>query len=198
MKRLNIVSIAILAIFYIIVLRSCMDDLKAQTIPLDGRTFKVDYSPDLGIPTKVEWSISSMDLGRIHRDPAWRFRTDRRAPRPRVTSSMYANSGYDRGHMCPAADRSARSADMRSTFIMSNVCPMAPQVNRVAWLHYEDLARKIARDRGRCSVWAAPFFYPEDTVWIGRGRVAVPHAFFKIIFDRNPSRVYAMTIIENK
>ena len=169
-----------------------------QTIHLDKGSYQVEFAPTLGIPTLVSWSVSDSDLGVTKRSPSFRFKTDKDTPRPRVTSSLYTNSGFQRGHMCPAADRSIDYKSMRSTFVMTNVCPMTSALNTGRWKAWEEKARRIARDKGQCFCIAAPFFFPCDTQWIGKHRVAVPHAFFKILYSKEPPRVYGMTLIENR
>lgn len=197
MKRINIVSILIATVVYIFIMRACMNEIQANAQRIHKESFEVDYSASLGQPLKVEWSVSAADLGKTKRTPSFRFKADKETPRPRVTSALYTRSGYQRGHMCPAADRSATKAAMRATFTMSNVCPMAPALNTGSWKRIENYERELANTVGRCSVWAAPLFFPQDTTWIGRDRIAVPHAFMKVLFDSHPSRLYGIYICEN-
>ena len=198
MKRTNIVEWFLIALFLALFGKACFGWLQANAQSIHHDTFDVEYSSELGIPTQVRWSVKRTDLGHTKREPTFRFKADRETPRPRITSALYTRSGYQRGHMCPAADRSASKAAMRATFIMSNVCPMAPSLNTGAWKRTENKTREVALCNSRCSVWAAPLFFPQDTVWIGRGRIAVPHAFIKVIFDSNPSRLYGIFICENQ
>ena len=170
----------------------------SNTISIDRGTYTVVYSPVLGIPVRVDWGVSRSYIGITKREPSFRFRTEQLAPRPRITSAMYSNSGYQRGHMCPAADRSVSKTLMKSTFIMSNVCPMTPSINTGAWKRTEIYCRTLGGMGHSCHVSASPIFFPQDTMWIGGGRIAVPHAFMKVItIDGNPffCRIF---IIENK
>lgn len=169
-----------------------------DTMSLDKGSFHVLFSNRLGIPKKVEYTVCPSDLGQAKRSPALKFKTDKDTPKPRVSSSMYSNSGFQRGHMCPAASRNATDALMRSTFIMSNVCPQTQVLNTGKWKMTENRERAVARQTGMCNVIAAPLFLPDDTLWIGNGRVAVPHMFYKMIYTSNPPRVYGWYIFENK
>lgn len=150
-------------------------------ISLDKPFGHVDYRPDLGIPQSVEWTVNRSDIGSAKRSPSFRFKSDSQTPKPRVTSGLYTRTGWQRGHMCPAADRSVTASAMRSTFIMSNVCPMAPVLNTGAWKRTENEERLLAVRHGSSHVVAAPLFFPEDTSWLGGQRVAIPHAFMKFI-----------------
>lgn len=198
MKRTNIIELFLIALFLALFGKACFGWLQANAQSIHHDTFDVEYSNELGIPTQVRWSVKSSDLGQSKREPTWRFKADRDAPRPRITSALYTRSGYQRGHMCPAADRSGSKVAMRETFVMTNVCPQAPSLNTGAWKRTEIYERHIASTIGRCSVWAAPLFFPEDTAMIGRGRIAVPHAFMKVVFDSNPSRLYGIFVCRNR
>lgn len=177
---------------------TCLIASAQQTLVLDKPTFRVEYRHDLGIPQMVSWPLAKEHLGNIKRDPSFRFKVDGDTPRPRVTSDLYTRSGYQRGHMCPAADRSASRSSMKSTFIMSNVCPMTAALNCGSWKLTEELERKIARRFDSCRVISGALFFPSDTQWIGRGRVAVPHAFYKCIYTVDPPHVWGWFIYENK
>lgn len=173
--------------------------LMAQGVTLlQNGSYSVEYRPDLGIPTRVDWMISDSLLGRVKRTPAFRFKADGRTPRPRITSALYTRSGYQRGHMCPAADRSASKDLMRSTFLMSNVCPMTPAINTGVWKITEETGRTLARRGHKVNVTAGALFFPQDTSWIGGHRVAVPHAFVKFMWTDDELRYFNYWIIENE
>lgn len=167
-------------------------------LSLSNPTYSVEYRPDLGIPTRVNWMISDSLMGSVKRTPTIRFKADRRTPRPRITSALYIRSGYQRGHMCPAADRSASKDLMRSTFLMSNVCPMTPSINTGAWKKTEEAGRSLARQGHKVNVTAGALFFPQDTTWIGGHRVAVPHAFIKFLWTNDELHYFNYWIIENK
>lgn len=150
---------------------------------LDCGTFSVVYSPELKIPIAADWEVSRQFIGDSQREPSWRFAEDTRVSRPRATHNDYTRSGYDRGHLCPAADRSRSKADMRTTFIMTNVCPQAPTLNRGEWKKLETSCRNIARHGQALSVHVDVVFWQADTQRIGPNRVAVPHGFVKTVRD---------------
>ena len=167
-------------------------------LSLSNPSYSVEYRPDLGIPTRVDWMISDSLMGSVKRTPTFRFKTDGRTPRPRITSALYTRSGFQRGHMCPAADRSASKDLMRSTFLMSNVCPMTPAINTGAWKITEETGRALARQGHKVHVTAGSLFFPQDTTWIGGHRVAVPHAFIKFLWTDDELHYFNYWIIENK
>lgn len=150
---------------------------------LNSGTYVVVYSPALRIPQSVDWVLRKSDIGSIKRELSWRFAEDTRVPRPRACHSDYTNSEYDRGHMVPAADRSATISAMRSTFIMTNVCPQVPSLNRGSWKRLEDGCRAIAKQGQTLRIHVDAVFWQADTQRIGRDSVAVPHAFVKSVYS---------------
>lgn len=158
----------------------------AQSDPLDtlhNETYSVVYDPALRIPVAADWELTSDYLGKTSREPSWRFAEDKRVPKPRARHEDYTNSGYDRGHMCPAADRSKNTDMMKETFIMTNVCPQLPALNRGAWKRLEDRCRNMVRNGQSLRVHVDAVFWPTDLKFIGRDSVAVPHGFVKTIRD---------------
>ena len=181
MKRKSILSAALAVIVFIICGVVQVLAQHAKVLMIDKGSYQVYYNPALGLPEVVLWHLTTGDIGSVKRDPSFRFKTDKDTPKPRVTSAMYSHSGYQRGHMCPAADRSANKALMKSTFVMSNVAPMTPKLNTGAWKITENYGRQLLCQADTIQISASTIFFPKDTNWIGDGRVAVPHAFMKVI-----------------
>lgn len=95
--------------------------------------------------------------------------------------SDYRRSGYDRGHMAPAADMISPEA-MRQSFMLSNIIPQQPDINRGLWRDVEGVVRDLAKDRGELFVVTGPLFLG-DTLDALQGRVVVPTHVFKAIYD---------------
>lgn len=146
-------------------------------------TYYVVYSPSLRVPISADWVCSDQYLGKTSREPSWRFSEDTRCPHPRATHNDYTHSGYDRGHMVPAADRSASISSMKSTFIMTNVCPQVPSLNRGQWKRLEDGCRSYARNGHPIRIHVDAVWWPADTQRIGKNGVAVPHGFVKTVYS---------------
>jgi len=58
----------------------------------------------------------------------------------------YENSGYDRGHLVRSEERTTNSELNRQTFVLSNVIPQTPDLNRGPWLKLERWAEKVCKD----------------------------------------------------
>ena len=170
---------------------------KEKAIDLAFSSYHVTYDYSLGIPVYISYDVSSRDLGNVKRKKSWTFRQDTRLPKPRVKSSDYSKSGYQRGHMCPAASRSASVKAMKETFNMANVAPQVPTLNVGAWLKMENRERDLCNSLHRVHVRIAPVFTHEDTATIAHGRVAVPHGFIKIIYAADSLTVVACKLFDN-
>lgn len=154
-----------------------------DTDTLRMATYYVVYSPTLRVPVSADWVCAAQYLGDTKREQSWRFSEDTRCPLPRATHNDYTRSGYDRGHMVPAGDRSSSISSMKSTFIMSNVCPQVPSLNRGEWKRWEDACRSYARNGHPLRVHVDAVWWQADTQRIGKNGVAVPHGFVKTVRD---------------
>jgi endonuclease G len=103
----------------------------------------ISYSRDRAIPNWVAWRVTRADMGDIDREDS--FRPDDRLPKGwmRVTPSDYTGSGYDRGHICPNADRNGGTDSMAATFLMTNMTPQTPDLNRGPWQKLEAYLRTL-------------------------------------------------------
>lgn len=98
----------------------------------------------------------------------------------------YSRSGFDRGHLVPAADFQCCQELMNETFAMSNIAPFDTTLNRHAWAELEQKIRFWARKKGELYVISGPVFVNKNYS-IGRyNEVVVPTHFFKVIctFDK--------------
>ncbi|VVT53271.1 uncharacterized protein SAPINGB_P003489 [Magnusiomyces paraingens] len=107
----------------------------------------------------------------------------------------FFRSGYDRGHLAPAADAKFSQGAMDQTFFLTN---MSPQVgdgfNRDYWAHFEDFCRRLTKEYESVRIVSGPLFLPKRGAdgkmrvtyeVIGDG-VAVPTHFYKIIVGERP------------
>lgn len=171
---------------------------KTTEVNLSFSTWNAVYSSSLGLPVYIAWDVTSNDIGSVKREPSMPFRSDPRLGHDAIRSSDYNRSGYHRGHMVPAADRSSSLAAMRETFIMSNVCPQLPALNTGAWKRMENYERVCALRLGRVHIRVAPIFTHEDTDRIANGRVAVPHGYIKVIYAADSLTVIACQLFTNR
>lgn len=120
-----------------------------------------------------------------------KFFADARLPRSeRAELEDYKDSGYDRGHMAPAADM-ATNEGMAQCFSLANMVPQNPTNNQRIWSKIEESTRKyVQRAPGTVYVMTGPVF-DKSPKTIGHGHVWVPSHLFKLIHDPAANKTFA-------
>jgi endonuclease G, mitochondrial len=93
----------------------------------------------------------------------------------------YARSGYDRGHLAPAADMGNKQAQ-HECFTLANMVPQNSENNRGVWSAIEGATRHLTNQKGELYVITGPIFSGSSVKRIG-GRVLVPSKLYKAIYD---------------
>lgn len=108
------------------------------------------------------------------------FRADKRIS-DSPTPADYTNTGYDRGHMVPAANADDPK-EMSDTFLMTNMTPQLPAVNRIAWKQLEEYVRQIPFQ------WVVTgAHYAAGYKTIGVNKVPVPDFIYKVVYLKDGS-----------
>ena len=127
-----------------------------------------------------------------------RFRRDPEIPTGSATTADYRRSGYDRGHLAPAADMAFSVQTMADSFFMSNMSPQKPAFNRGIWKRLEEQVRQIAIREKAIYVVTGPILPKKKTVTIGANQVTVPTHYYKVIFELTPTRKMIGFILPNE
>ena len=127
-----------------------------------------------------------------------RFRRDPEIPTGSATTADYRRSGYDRGHLAPAADMAFSVQTMADSFFMSNMSPQKPAFNRGIGKRLEEQVRQIAIREKAIYVVTGPILPKKKTVTIGANQVTVPTHYYKVIFDLTPPRKMIGFILPNE
>lgn len=180
-----------------------------QIVEYEG--FRVSFNKENRTPNWVAWELLGEEtLGTEKRsDNFWCDPDVKGCP----DIPDYKKSGYDRGHICPAADQKWSEQAMNDCFSFANMCPQDHALNAGAWQTLENKERQWAQRDSAIVIIAGPIYENSDTKVIGSG-VRVPSAFFKVFiapYVENPRgigfvypnmsspgdmRDYAMTIDE--
>lgn len=155
---------------------------------LDKGNFVINHSAEWKIPYWVGYHLSVSNLkGSTSRTDDFRADTDLPLGK-RSELSDYRSSGYDRGHNAPAASFKRGRDAMSATFLLSNMSPQCPSMNRHLWRYVEAHVRELVKQIGEGWVITGnicDFDDPllGDTVFapIGENHVAVPKACFKAL-----------------
>ena len=101
-----------------------------------------------------------------------------------VRYSEYTKSGYDRGHLAPAADMAFSDEAMTESFLMSNVAPQLPSFNRGIWNKLEGKVRDWA-STGEALYVVTGSCWDSTSAGLKETGIPVPGYFYKVIFDTN-------------
>ena len=160
--------------------------------------YTVSYNSFYKTPNWVAWELTRKET-EGDEERTNKFLPDPELPEPRVTTSDYTRSGYDRGHMAPAADMKWSRQAMKESFYMSNICPQNRKLNRDDWGDLEESCRKWAEKYGTVHIACGPIYDTKSPKRIGKSRVAVPDRFFKVVLIYNRKNPMAMGFLfDNK
>jgi endonuclease G, mitochondrial len=96
----------------------------------------------------------------------------------------YKNSGYDKGHLCPAGDMSFDKNAYDDTFFTSNISPQLHDFNDGVWNRLEQKTRYWATKYDGIFVVTGGVLQP-NLETIGKENVAVPKYFYKVLLDNS-------------
>lgn len=123
------------------------------------------------------------------------FREDRSVRSGSATLDDYRGSGYDRGHMAPAADFKWSAEAMSDTFYLSNMSPQDPSLNRGLWADLEAIVRQMAVDNEKVYIVTGPVLTDGPFKTIGDSRVAVPNQYYKVVLDYTDPDIKAIGFV---
>lgn len=163
------------------------DDQPQEILPYPG--FTVSFNPQAHEPNYVAWELLGAETDGAQVRKNFDFQADE-SVYGSATPDDYRRSGFDRGHMAPAADMKWSADAMRSCFYMTNMCPQDHALNGGAWKSLEDMCRNWAIRDSAIMIVCGPVLSDRLTQTIGRTRVAVPERFFKVVLApyANPPR----------
>ena len=161
----------------------------SNTVLVDYIHFQIAYNPEKRLADYVTYELSAEKLKTKKAKRTNKFIADPlliEKKLPYVTPAEYTKSGYDRGHLAPSADFAWDQEVNDTTFVMSNMVPQTPNLNRDAWRRLEDKVRQWACGEGKITVITGPVFTSQDSRL--KSGLIVPQKFFKIIIDETPPK----------
>jgi endonuclease G len=149
-------------------------------VALCHHAYATFVDPVAKIPEWVVYTLTPEHaLGCLPRTNA--FAADQSLPGS-ATPADYAGTGYDKGHLGPDADMAFDDQAENESFLMTNMSPQLPGLNRGAWKLLETSVRGwVAELRQPYTIYVGNIYGPGDKT-IGSG-VVVPHALFKIVIN---------------
>ncbi len=123
-----------------------------------------------------------------------KFKVDEDIVSGSAENSDYSKSGYDRGHLMPAADNSWNKTAMEQSFYYSNMSPQKPSFNRGIWKQLEEQVRDWACQFDSIYVVTGPIF-SQNMLTIGTNKVAVPKYYYKAILYYTNSKIESIAFV---
>ena len=138
---------------------------------------------------------SSMLKGEIPRKK--NYTLDRKVSTGSAKTSDYTNSGFDRGHLVPAADMKMDFTSVKEAAYMSNISPQKPKFNQGVWKKLEENARDLAK-KTELYITTGGVLSSADLKKIGKNNLSVPDQFYKIIYDAKNQKMFAYLMPNKK
>lgn len=163
------------------------DIVNSENYLLEQSYFISSYSRNKGIANWVSWHLEQADLGEAKRQDDFRANINLPNGWFTVQSNSYQNSGFDRGHMCPSADRTSTIEANSATFLMTNMIPQAPRNNQGPWAQLEEYTRAQIRAGNEAYIISGTYgsggigSLGNVTYTIAAGKINVPTHVWKII-----------------
>lgn len=146
---------------------------------------------------QAEWVAYELTRDRLNENWSARsnnFRPDFAVRTESATPRDYASSGYDRGHLCPAADMAFDEKAMDESFYMSNMSPQVKAFNMGVWRELEECTRDWARKFKRLYVVTGPVLTAAPLGQIGQSKVTVPGAYYKVLLAPEQGKAIAFVL----
>lgn len=156
--------------------------------------FTLSYDED---HEQAEWVVYEITRERLNENWAARPNTFRPDPDVRTESATprdYNGSGYDKGHLCAAADMAFDEKAIDETFLMSNMSPQKPAFNAGVWRELEECTRDWARKFKRVYVATGPVLTQTPLGSIGFSKVTVPGAYYKVLYAPEQHKAIAFVM----
>lgn len=170
---------------------------KSSDLVVEHSHYTLSYAEDFEQPYWIAYELRADHLEKnVKRQD--NFREDPLVRTQSASLKDYYKSGYDRGHLAPAADFSWDEKAMSESFYMSNMSPQNPGFNRGIWKKLESQVRNWARQEKQLYVVTGPVLttgLPD----IGPNDVAVPDYYYKVVLDIREPEIKAIAfLMKNK
>ncbi len=165
-----------------------------------------------GVGKVVRYTHYSVLFDTVHRVPLWvayeltaeeargtiprkkSFEIDRNLYKVSSTNADYTRSGYDRGHLAPAADMAFSREAMDESFYFTNVAPQDPSLNKGSWKTLEEMVRRWAEQDSGLYITSGTVVGNKPTS-IGPNHVAVPRYFYKAVVSVSDNRLQGIGFV---
>ena len=123
------------------------------------------------------------------------FRPDPAVKTGTATTTDYAKTGYDQGHLAPCADMCWSKTAMEESFFFSNMSPQAPSFNRGIWKKLEALVRDWAIEYDSIYIVTGPVLQDGLPVIGKKNKVSVPEYYYKVVLNYKSGEIKGIGFI---
>lgn len=187
-KSLLLISISVLSLLF--VSSSQQEDI----VKLKHTNYTSTFSISKKYPVVVEWWVTKSMVS----CPNPLKRKDNFKPNPMLVEHTniakdYVGSGFDRGHMMPAADNLCQTQLVQDEcFYFSNISAQYHSLNAGDWKSLETFTREMAKIKDSIHVWSGNIGEIKRI-----GRVAVPNQCWKVIHIKKENKWLAYLFENN-
>ena len=198
-----LVNVKVLGLSLLICLSLAVGATDNLAYGIPGKTDQVVDREGYALGYKAAWKTARWVMYRLTDDEVVTQvarRSDVFAPDPLIPNGPqlddYRGSGYDRGHLAPAADMKWSRQAMTECFYLSNMCPQTSELNSGAWNKLEMKCREWAEQEGALYIVCGPIYKSGNHETIGiEHAIRVPDEFFKAVLSLRKGQEKAVAFI---
>ncbi|MGL4412376.1 MAG: DNA/RNA non-specific endonuclease [Bacteroidales bacterium] len=165
---------------------------------INHSAYHISYNKEYKNANWVAYKLVGNKLRGAQHKREDKFTPDPKLKHKHTTSSDFTRSGYDRGHLAPAADMAWSKSTMNESFYMTNISPQDPNFNRGVWKRLEEQTRKWAKTDSLLLIMTGPVLTPGLPL-MGKSDIVIPEYFYKVVVDPVPPIQKAIAfVIPNK
>ena len=184
----------ILIIPFLMVFFSFLSVKSQDTVRISHTNYTTVFSKSKKYPVLVEWWATKAKIGCP--TPLKRkdnFKPDPKLPKETDLLNDYKNSGFDRGHMMPAADNLCQTPQVQDEcFYFSNMSAQYHSLNAGDWKSVEVWTRDMAIKYDSIHVWSGNIGEMKKI-----GTVSVPTECWKVVYIKKTKEYFAF-MFDNK
>ena len=167
----------------------------SETNPISHTYYSLEYAEE---HEQAKWVFYKLTKENIYGQATRKnnFKSDPLISTASSFPNEYRGSGYDRGHLCPAAAMKQNQVAMNETFYMSNMSPQVPGLNRGKWKNLEALVRTWAIQEKILYVVTGGILN-KSLKKIPNTNISIPNYFYKVIYDPTDEKKIIAFILPN-
>lgn len=155
--------------------------------------FTLSYHEQYEQAEWIAYELKASHISKMNRKRPY-FIADPKVKTKSANYRNYKNSGYDKGHLCPAGDRKFSEKAFNETFFTSNISPQRRDFNAGIWNRLEQKTRYWASKEKLLYVVTGGVL-KKGLTSIGKEKVAVPEQFYKILLDYSQPQIKAIAFL---